>query len=71
MRHASQFSWERTTDRLLEVYSESMLARAALSVATASSPEVASHASHASHALLASPIDDAAELTGVPAALIP
>lgn len=63
--HASQFSWERTTDRLLEVYSESMLARAALSVATASSPEVASHA------LLASPIDDAAELTGVPAALIP
>jgi D-inositol-3-phosphate glycosyltransferase len=29
VRHASQFSWERTTDRLLEVYLESMLARTA------------------------------------------
>jgi len=27
VEHASQFSWERTTDRLLEVYTESMLAR--------------------------------------------
>ena len=45
--HASQFSWERTTDRLLEVYTESMLARTA------------------------SPIDEARELIGVPAAVIP
>jgi D-inositol-3-phosphate glycosyltransferase len=29
VQHASQFSWERTTDRLLEVYTESMMARAA------------------------------------------
>jgi D-inositol-3-phosphate glycosyltransferase len=27
VQHASQFSWERTTDRLLEVYTESMVAR--------------------------------------------
>jgi D-inositol-3-phosphate glycosyltransferase len=27
VKHASQFSWERTTDRLLEVYAESMMAR--------------------------------------------
>jgi len=27
VEHASQFSWERTTDRLLEVYTESMIAR--------------------------------------------
>ncbi len=27
VEHASQFSWERTTDRLLEVYVESMIAR--------------------------------------------
>jgi D-inositol-3-phosphate glycosyltransferase len=47
VEHASQFSWERTTDRLLEVYTESMIARTV------------------------SPIDDARELTGVPAAVIP
>ena len=47
VEHASQFSWERTTDRLLEVYTESMLARTA------------------------SPIDEARELIGVPAAVIP
>ena len=29
VEHASQFSWERTTDRLLEVYTESMTARTA------------------------------------------
>lgn len=29
VEHASQFSWERTTDRLLEVYIESMIARTA------------------------------------------
>ena len=29
VEHASAFSWERTTDRLLEVYTESMLARTA------------------------------------------
>lgn len=27
VEHAAQFSWERTTDRLLEVYTESMIAR--------------------------------------------
>ena len=27
VKHASQFSWERTTDRLLEVYAESMMVR--------------------------------------------
>jgi D-inositol-3-phosphate glycosyltransferase len=47
VEHASQFSWERTTDRLLEVYTESMIARTV------------------------SPIDDARELTGIPAAVIP
>jgi D-inositol-3-phosphate glycosyltransferase len=47
VEHASQFSWERTTDRLLEVYTESKAAR------TVSS------------------IEDAPELTGVPAAVIP
>jgi D-inositol-3-phosphate glycosyltransferase len=47
VEHASQFSWEATTDRLLEVYTESMIARTV------------------------SPIDDARELTGVPAAVIP
>jgi len=47
VEHASQFSWECTTDRLLEVYTESMLARTA------------------------SPIDEARELIGVPAAVIP
>ncbi len=29
VEHASAFSWERTTDRLLEVYTESMFARTA------------------------------------------
>jgi D-inositol-3-phosphate glycosyltransferase len=28
VKHASQFSWERTTDQLLEVYTESVIARA-------------------------------------------
>jgi D-inositol-3-phosphate glycosyltransferase len=54
VEHASQFSWERTTDRLLEVYAESRIARAGL-------PPDAPF----------SPIDDAAELSGVPAAMIP
>lgn len=57
VEHASQFSWERTTDRLLEVYTESMIAR------------VDSATSASSSAAL--PIDDAAELAGVPAAVIP
>jgi D-inositol-3-phosphate glycosyltransferase len=47
VEHASQFSWEGTTDRLLEVYTESMLARTS------------------------SPIDEARELIGVPAAVTP
>jgi len=50
VEHASKFSWARTTDRLLEVYTESMLARVSST---------------------ASPIDDARELIGVPAAVIP
>jgi len=54
VEHASYFSWERTTDRLLEVYTESM-------IAAASSPLDDT----------VSPIDDAAELSGVPAAVIP
>jgi len=29
LEHASQFSWERTTDRLLEVYTEAVIARTA------------------------------------------
>jgi len=32
VEHASQFSWERTTDRLLEVYRESMIARTSSSI---------------------------------------
>jgi D-inositol-3-phosphate glycosyltransferase len=54
VEHASQFSWERTTDRLLEVYTESTLAKA-----------------NAKTSSTASPIDDARELIGVPAAVIP
>jgi D-inositol-3-phosphate glycosyltransferase len=54
VEHASQFSWERTTDRLLEVYTESMLAKVNANVSST-----------------ASPIDDARELIGVPAAVIP
>jgi D-inositol-3-phosphate glycosyltransferase len=59
VEHASQFSWERTTDRLLEVYTESRFARAS------STNTLSSHDS------AASPIDDATELTGVPSAVIP
>jgi len=52
VEHASQFSWERTTDRLLEVYTESMIARTTPLIGTASPSG------------LASPID-ARRLTGV------
>jgi D-inositol-3-phosphate glycosyltransferase len=59
VENASQFSWERTTDRLLEVYTESMSARSEPSPdSVPSGDEVA-------------PIDDAADLIGVPAAVIP
>jgi D-inositol-3-phosphate glycosyltransferase len=54
VEHASHFSWERTTDQLLEVYIESMTSRAS------SYPDIT-----------VSPIDAAAELSGVPAAVIP
>jgi D-inositol-3-phosphate glycosyltransferase len=54
VEHASQFSWERTTDRLLEVYTESLLARA-----------------NSLRDDTLWPIEDAAELRGVPAAVIP
>jgi D-inositol-3-phosphate glycosyltransferase len=54
VEHASQFSWERTTDRLLEVYTESLVARASSALEDTLSP-----------------IEDAAELRGVPAAVIP
>jgi len=60
VEHAAQFSWEHTTDRLLEVYTESMIPRTvsptgngALSIDTASSK------------------DDLRGLIGVPAAVIP
>jgi D-inositol-3-phosphate glycosyltransferase len=56
VEHASQFSWERTTDRLLEVYTESMVASMTPTDSTTG---------------LASPINDAVELAGVPTALIP
>ena len=59
VEHASQFSWERTTDRLLEVYTESMTAR--------STPSFDSLASGGGVA----PIDDSAGLIGAPAAVIP
>jgi D-inositol-3-phosphate glycosyltransferase len=60
VEHASQFGWERTTDRLLEVYAESMIAKAT----SAASPMDGSTST-------ASPIDEARGLTGVPAAVIP
>ncbi|HEY5247881.1 MAG TPA: D-inositol-3-phosphate glycosyltransferase [Dermatophilaceae bacterium] len=58
VEHASQFSWERTTDRLHEVYTEAMSARDAPSMDAALPGR------------LASPTDSWA-LTGVPAAVIP
>ncbi|MEP7192698.1 MAG: D-inositol-3-phosphate glycosyltransferase [Actinomycetota bacterium] len=58
VEHASRFSWERTTDRLLEVYTESMVTRAALASGTVSPGEVA-------------PPIDAMGIDGVPAAVIP
>jgi D-inositol-3-phosphate glycosyltransferase len=58
--HAAQFSWERTTDRLLEVYTESMIARTAPpGDRAAPSPDPISLK------------DDPRGLTGVPAAVIP
>jgi len=54
VEHASQFGWERTTDRLLEVYAESMIAKAT----SAASPMDGSTST-------ASPIDEARGLTGV------
>lgn len=57
VEHASRFSWERTTDRLLEVYTESVIARTDSVIDGSSSAY--------------SPIDEARELTGVPAAVIP
>ncbi|HEX7535601.1 MAG TPA: D-inositol-3-phosphate glycosyltransferase [Dermatophilaceae bacterium] len=52
VEHASHFSWEHTTDRLLEVYTESMVARA----------DSAGSAGPVTSA--ASPVDDAADLSG-------
>ena len=59
VEHASQFSWERTTDRLLEVYTESMTARSRSPFDGVSSGDVVS------------PLDEAVGLIGVPAAVIP
>ena len=56
VEHASQFSWDRTTDRLLEVYTESMTAQST------------SATSGTSKGL---PIDDATSLSGVPTAVSP
>jgi D-inositol-3-phosphate glycosyltransferase len=58
VEHAAQFSWESTTDRLLGVYTESMIA-----MTTPTIDQVPSND-------LPSPVD-AWELTGVPAAVIP
>jgi D-inositol-3-phosphate glycosyltransferase len=58
--HAAQFSWERTTDQLLEVYTESMAAR------TGPSTDDATPSNEA-----ALPKDDLRGLAGVPAAVIP
>jgi D-inositol-3-phosphate glycosyltransferase len=58
VEHASQFSWESTTDRLLGVYTESMIAMTTLSADPVSPDD------------LPSPVD-ARELTGVPATVIP
>ena len=60
VEHASQFSWERTTDRLLEVYTESMTAKAI----PVDSPVD-------DGTLTPLPIDVARGLAGVPAAVIP
>jgi D-inositol-3-phosphate glycosyltransferase len=38
VEHASHFSWERTTDQLLEVYTESVIARATPPIDDTSSP---------------------------------
>jgi D-inositol-3-phosphate glycosyltransferase len=57
VQHASRFSWERTTDRLLEVYTESVNARRVSLID--------------GNGVMASPIDDARGLAGVPAAVIP
>ena len=56
VEHAAQFSWERTTDQLLDVYTESMIAQASLPIAGSSATS--------------SPVD-AGGLVGVPAAVIP
>jgi D-inositol-3-phosphate glycosyltransferase len=58
VEHASQFSWERTTDRLLEVYTESMVARTGPFHDAVSPGAVAAP-------------NDAMGLAGVPAAVIP
>jgi D-inositol-3-phosphate glycosyltransferase len=55
VEHASHFSWEHTTDRLLEVYAESMVARTESAGSAGSAGPVA---------LAASPVDDAADLSG-------
>ena len=59
VEHAAQFSWERTTDRLLEVYTESMTARGMPSPGGVLSGDTDS------------PIEDVTELVGVPAVVIP
>jgi D-inositol-3-phosphate glycosyltransferase len=64
--HAADFSWERTTDRLLEVYTESMTAQAASPGNLESSPAVTADLRDPS-----SLTDPARGLAGVPAAVIP
>jgi D-inositol-3-phosphate glycosyltransferase len=70
VQHASGFSWERTTDRLLEVYAESMVARVALPTIETSSSTASSNDPAPARETV-STMDAARGLTGVPAAVIP
>jgi len=64
VEHATQFSWERTTDRLLEVYTESVIARTA-SIDDGASPNGKDSAfGKISHG-------DFGRLDGIPEAVIP
>jgi D-inositol-3-phosphate glycosyltransferase len=71
VQHACGFSWERTTDRLLEVYAESMVARAAFPASIEPSSGLASSTDVASAQETVSTPDAARGLAGVPAAVIP
>jgi len=71
VEHAAQFSWERTTDQLLEVYTESMIARANPVTDKASPMEVNSGNGRDPGDGGESPSDEFRRLTGIPEAVIP